>query len=67
MPIEIYYNNNKEVHGLKPQDGIPALAGTVHGVVVHMAKPKSGKNSFNEPSVAGGALRILYQNRSHGK
>lgn len=41
------------------QDGLPAFAGIVQGVVVHMAKHKSGKYSFNNPSVPGGALSIL--------
>lgn len=37
----------------------PALAGTVQGVVVQMAKHKSGKYSFNKPSEVGGALTNL--------
>jgi hypothetical protein len=37
----------------------PALAGTVQGVVVHMARHKSGKNSSNNPSEVGGALTTL--------
>ena len=38
---------------------LPALAGTVQGVVVHMAKHKSGKNSSNNGPEVGGALTTL--------
>lgn len=38
---------------------LPALAGIVQGVVVHMAKHISGKNSSNKPFEAGGGLTIL--------
>lgn len=44
---------------MKLNNDLPALAGTVQGVVVHTAKPKSGRNSFNKPLVLGGALTIL--------
>lgn len=36
----------------------PALAGTVQGVVVHMAKNKFGKNSSSNPLEVGVALTI---------
>lgn len=37
----------------------PALAGTVQGVVVQMAKHKSEKYSSNKPPKVGGALTNL--------
>ena len=37
----------------------PALAGMVQGVVVQMAKDKSGKNSPNKPLEVEGALTNL--------
>ena len=41
----------------------PALAGIVQGVVVHIAKHKSGKNSFKKPLEVGGVstnLKMAY-------
>lgn len=38
---------------------LPAFAGIVQGVVVHMAKYKFGKNSSNKPLDSEEALTIL--------
>ena len=38
---------------------LPAFAGIVQGVVVHMAKYKFGKSSSNKPLDSEGALTIL--------
>jgi hypothetical protein len=37
----------------------PALAGIVQGVVVHIARHKSGKKSFKKPPEVGGASTSL--------
>ena len=43
----------------KTKEDLPALAGIVQGVVVHIARHKSGKNSSNKPSLLEGVLTIL--------
>lgn len=48
----------KQIWGESEED-LPALAGIVQGVVVHIARHKSGKNSSNKPSLLGGVLTIL--------
>ena len=41
------------------EEDLPAFAGIVQGVVVHIARHKSGKNSSNKPSLLEGVLTNL--------